>query len=439
MKLSFSTSFAKLSVLIFLAAILLTVGGRTVALVGQPEACVGWPICTPQGSAGWGSFFHRASVGLTGILMLVLLYVCWRRHRDHPSLLPLTTAIVTLYFAQIFAGAVFVTEEFTRSIGILHSTTAVVFWLALIGLLIISGSLSSSSEKEFPPLDLRQRAKDFLALSKPIIVLLLLVTTFVGMVLGAQAFPSLALTFWTLLGGAFAASGSGALNQYIDRNLDQLMQRTATRPLAAGRMTPPEGLAFGLSVCIIGVYILAVNVNFLAALLSLAGILYYVVLYSLFLKNVSVHNIVIGGGAGAIPPMVGWAAATGSLSIPAWILFAIIFFWTPPHFWALAIVRANDYERAGVPMLPVVRGEKETRRQILVYTIGLVILTLVMPMLTVAGNFYLVSSILLGLGLIFAAWRVYKIEGNKVAWQMYRISSMYLAFIFIALMVDTVM
>jgi protoheme IX farnesyltransferase len=180
-------------------------------------------------------------------------------------------------------------------------------------------------------------------------------------------------------------------------------------------------------------------VNLLAALLSLAGIFYYVLFYSVWLKKATVQNIVIGGGAGAIPPMVGWAAATGHLGLTPWILFAIVFMWTPPHFWALAIVRMKDYERAGVPMMPVVRGEEETRKQILIYTVELFAITLLLPIFDLAGTIYLISAIVLGLALLYAAWRVWKVGGNKVAWRMYRWSSMYLAFIFLAIMIDAVM
>jgi protoheme IX farnesyltransferase len=256
--------------------------------------------------------------------------------------------------------------------------------------------------------------------------------------MGARAWPSPALAFWTLLGGALAAGGASALNQYIDRELDKNMQRTAQRPLAAGRLQAAEGLSFGLALCMASYFILAVFVNFTAALLSLAGIFYYVILYSLYLKKATVQNIVIGGGAGAIPPMVGWAAAAGHLSLAAWILFLIIFTWTPPHFWALAIVRKNDYERAGVPMLPVVKGEAETRRQILIYTFVLVGTTLLLPLIRATGIVYLVSAILLGLALIYAAWRVWTVPGNKSAWTMFHWSSLYLAFIFLALVVDAV-
>jgi heme o synthase len=156
------------------------------------------------------------------------------------------------------------------------------------------------------------------------------------------------------------------------------------------------------------------------------------------LKKATVQNIVIGGGAGAIPPMVGWAAATGELGLAAWILFAIVFMWTPPHFWALAIVRMKDYEKAGVPMLPVVYGEEKTRRQILIYTIELIAVTLLLPIFNLAGTIYLFSALILGGFLLYAAWQVFRVGGNKVAWTMYRWSSMYLAFIFLALMIDAV-
>ncbi|MCQ3935935.1 MAG: protoheme IX farnesyltransferase [Chloroflexi bacterium] len=304
-------------------------------------------------------------------------------------------------------------------------------------LVFISGTLKEDGIPDYAG-TFGQRAKDFFILSKPVIVLLLLVTTYGGLVAGGKAWPSASLTFWTLFGGALAAAGSSALNQYIDRELDRNMQRTSKRPLADGRLTPAEGLSYGLALCLASYYVMAGYVNLLAALLSLTGIFYYVFFYSIWLKKATVQNIVIGGGAGAIPPMVGWAAATGELSLAAWILFAIIFMWTPPHFWALAIVRKNDYARAGVPMLPVVEGEEKTRRQILIYTVELIAVTLLLPILNLAGTIYLVSASVLGAFLLYAAWKVFRVGGNKVAWMMYRWSSMYLAFIFLALMLDAV-
>jgi heme o synthase len=435
MKFSLSTSFAKMTLFTLLMVILVTIGGRLVAMGGINYDCSIWPICFPASNVGWAQMFHRFSVGFGSVTVLALLFHAWRTQRDHHLLLPLTTTAVVLFFAQAFVGAIQVTKGFPISLVVLHSITAVALWVAMIALVVAAG-FYARDYVEFPPLDVSQRMKDFLILTKPIIVLLLLVTTFAGMVAGGKTMPSLSLTLWTLLGGALAAGGSGAVNQYIDRELDKNMQRTAKRPLAAGRMTPAEGLSFGLALCIASFYIMAGFVNLLAAFLSLAGIFYYVFLYSVWLKKATVQNIVIGGGAGAIPPLVGWAAATGRLDIPALILFLIVFMWTPPHFWALAIVRRKDYERAGVPMLPVIRGDAETRKQVLIYTLELVAVTFLLPIFKYTGTVYLVSAAVLGGILVFLAWRVYRVAGNKVAWTMYRYSSMYLMFLFVALMVD---
>jgi protoheme IX farnesyltransferase len=437
MKFSLSSSFARLTLFILIAIFLVTIGGRLVTLSSATGACMGWPLCQPQGILGWMQLFHRASVGFASVLMVILLYRAWQDVRDHRLLLPLATLTVILFFAQVFVGAIDVARGFPLYLKILHSLTVLALWAGLLSLVIVSGFLARETVT-FPSLDFRQRILDFFTLTKPVVVLLLLVTTYAGLVVGGKAWPSLQLTFWTMLGGYLAAGGSSALNQYIDRDLDKNMQRTQKRPLPAGRMAPAEGLAFGLALSVLSFYIFAGFVNLLAAFLSLAGIFYYVVLYSILLKKTTVQNIVIGGGAGAIPPLVGWAAATGSLNVPALFLFAIIFMWTPPHFWALALVRRNDYARAGVPMLPVVRGERETRWQILIYTLELVAVSLLLPVFRFTGTIYLVSALALGGSLIYTAWKVWKVPGNKVAWRMYRWSSMYLAFIFLALMLDAV-
>jgi protoheme IX farnesyltransferase len=322
----------------------------------------------------------------------------------------------------------------------IHQATSVAAWGSVVMVVVIAyySVLVPAGEKEPAPRSagIKHLIKDFLMLTKPIVVLLLLVTTYAGMVIGARTWPSLSLTFWTLLGGFLAAGGSGAINQYIDRADDGKMQRTQKRPIPAGRLTPAEGLAFGVGAALISFYLMVAFVNFLAALLTLAGIIYYVLIYSIYLKKTTVQNIVIGGGAGAIPPLVGWAAATGSLNIPALFLFAVVFMWTPPHFWALALVRQKDYARAGVPMLPVVRGEKETRWQIFIYTAALVALTLLLPVFGLGGGIYFFGAALLGVWLLLSAWKVWKQGGNKLSWKMYRYSSMYLAFIFFVLMVD---
>lgn len=435
MKHSMKTSFARRAVMLLLAVFVLTVVGRLVTLTGAAAFCIGWPLCTPTEVLGYLKLIHLVLVGMASVAMISVWRKAWREQRHHASLLPLTTVTGILFFGQAFVGAIEVTRNYPVHLVVLHTLTAVSLWIALGALVFVSGALQEDGIADYQ-FGWRQRAKDFFILSKPLIVTLLLVTTYGGLVAGGKAWPSASLALWTLLGGALAAGGSSALNQYIDRELDKNMQRTSKRPLADGRLTPAEGLSYGLALCLLSYYLMAGFVNLLAALLSLAGIFYYVFFYSVWLKKATVQNIVIGGGAGAIPPMVGWAAATGELSLGAWILFAIIFMWTPPHFWALAIVRMKDYERAGVPMLPVVQGEEKTRRQILIYTVELIIVTLLLPLFNLAGTIYLISALVLGGLLLYAAWRVFREGGNKVAWMMYRWSSMYLAFIFLALMID---
>ncbi len=439
MKYSLRSSFSRYVLVLFISVLALTVAGRVVALSGAAEYCPGWPVCVPTAPIGWFKVAHLSLVGVASLLMIGVLQKAWREQREHLVLLPLTTILAVMFFGQALVGAQLVLQSGARYLLVLHELTTVALWISLVLLVYGSGTLVTSEVLRPPVEDRGQRARDFFALSKPLIVGLLLITTYGGLVIGMKAWPSFSLTVWTLLGGALAAGGSSALNQYIDRELDRRMQRTAKRPLADGRLSDAEGLSFGLGLSLISYYILACFVNDLAALLSLAGIVYYVILYSLWLKKATVQNIVIGGGAGAIPPMVGYAAATGQLDWTAWILFAIIFMWTPPHFWALAIVRMKDYEHAGVPMMPVVRGEMETRRQIFVYTIELVIVTLLLPLLNLAGTFYLISSLVLGGALLYAAWMVWRQGGNKLAWRMYKWSSSYLVFIFVAIMIDAVL
>jgi protoheme IX farnesyltransferase len=279
--------------------------------------------------------------------------------------------------------------------------------------------------------------KDYLALTKPVILSLLLMTTLAGMIVGGHGVPPVGAILWTLLGGALAAGGASALNQYTDRDLDAQMMRTRRRPIPAGRLDPARVLTFGLVLCTLAFYTLAIFVNLLSALLALAGMIYYVVLYGLVLKRSTVQNIVVGGGAGAIPPLVGWAAATGSLDLRALFLFAVVFFWTPAHFWALALLRQKDYERAGVPMLPVVYGEREARFQILLYALQVVLLTLILSTVQSTGWVYLTSAAILGAGLLTHAVRLWRRGGARLAWSMYRYSSIYLALLFAALIADT--
>jgi protoheme IX farnesyltransferase len=441
--LSYRSPFARLSLATLGMAFLLLVSGAAVAAMGARTACASWPLCggslVPQDPAGWINAVHRLIVFFTGGLLVMLFIQAWRTQRTQTVILVSSTAALVLFVSQALMGARLV-QGFPIYLLALHEATAVAVWgiltiqVAAVGL----ARRAAGEEREEAALIAGRKglARDLLMLTKPVVVLLLLVTTFAGMVIGARSWPSVQLAFWTLLGGFLAAGGSGAINQYIDRCDDVKMQRTQKRPIPSGRLTPGEGLAFGVGIALASFYIMVAFVNFLAALLTLAGIVYYVLLYSILLKKMTVQNIVIGGGAGAIPPLVGWAAATGQLNIPSLFLFAVIFMWTPPHFWALSIVRRKDYARAGVPMLPVIRGEKEARWQIFLYTVELVGLTLLLPVAGLGGSIYLVGAAVLGALLLHTAWLVWRRGGNKVAWRMYRLSSMYLAFLFFVLMID---
>jgi protoheme IX farnesyltransferase len=284
--------------------------------------------------------------------------------------------------------------------------------------------------------ELNNTIKAYLELTKLRIVLLLIFTTLTAMVIAAGGLPPLAILVPTMIGGTLSAAGSSVINQYLDRDMDALMTRTARRPIPSGRIAPGNALAFGLVLIAASVVILGVWVNWLTAGLSFAGALYYVVLYTILLKRNTHINIVIGGGAGAIPALVGWAAVTGALSIEAWILFAIIFYWTPPHSWALAILVGADYARAGVPMMPVARGVKNTSWQILIYSVLLFIISLLPGPMDMLGGLYMTCAILLGMYLIWMSIKLIKVADKAMARSAYRYSTAYLAFLFLAMLLD---
>jgi protoheme IX farnesyltransferase len=313
---------------------------------------------------------------------------------------------------------------------------------ALEGNPLDAGIASRPAPRRLPSRPARQGlvavARDYLALTKPRIIALLLVTTVATMVVADPSWPPISIVLWTMLGGYLAAGGAGAINHYIDRDVDARMARTRRRPLVSGRIKPTHGLQFGVALGLLAFVQLTITVNLLAALLAMAGLLGYVFVYTLWLKPLTPQNIVIGGAAGAVPPLVGWAAATGGLSVDALYPFAIVFFWTPPHFWALSLLIKDDYARTGVPMLPVVRGEAETRRQILIYTVVLVAVTL----LPVAGGLlswlYLAAALALG-GTFFAlAWRLRSRPTKAAALRLYLYSLAYLAVLFAVMAVDKI-
>lgn len=414
---------------------LMLISGTLVASLDNAGWCEELPLC-----AGWSypetiQNIHRLLVFLSSIVVVGGAIYAWKKLYDDPPVLVSTTIAAVMFVSQGLLGAAEVQGGFPAYLAVIHAATAIGVWIAgIISVFILNGKKEPTRNKLVPKPKATWR--DYLMLTKPIVVALLLVTTYAGMIIGGRKVPAMDLTLWVLVGGFLAAGGSSAINQYLDREDDAKMQRTSKRPIPSGRITPAQGMAFGSGLALASFYVMLAFTNWIAALLTLAGIIYYVLLYSVFLKKTTVQNIVIGGGAGAIPPLVGWAAVTGGLNIPSLLLFAVVFMWTPPHFWALAIVRKKDYARAGVPMLPVVRGEHETRKQILIYTIELVVLTLVLPLFGLGGAVYLVLATILGGSLIYSAWKVWRTRGNKVAWRLYRHSSMYLALIFFALVVD---
>jgi heme o synthase len=280
----------------------------------------------------------------------------------------------------------------------------------------------------------RRLLADYVELTKPKVQSLLLLTTITTMEVAGN--PPVSKIALTCLGGYLSAGGAGAVNHYWDRDIDAQMKRTATRPIPAGRISPPAALTFGFVLAALSFLELSLTVNVLAASLAFGGFVGYVGLYTMYLKRRTPQNIVIGGAAGAIPPLVGWAAARGSLSWTAVYLFAIVFYWTPPHFWALSLLMKDEYAKVGIPMMPVVRGEQETRRQILLYSLLLYAVTQLPFCVGEFGGIYLVASMLLGFAFVAGAIRLYRRADRTAALRLYLYSLLYLALLFGAMVVD---
>jgi protoheme IX farnesyltransferase len=298
--------------------------------------------------------------------------------------------------------------------------------------------LSTTPVNVEQPGKLRQTLSSYINLMKPHVTVLLLGTTVAAMAIADRGLPSLGLVLATLLGGAMAAGSANSLNCYIDRDIDQIMGRTQRRSLPSGKVSPQNALVFGLALGIGSFIVLAVFVNLLSASLALGANLFYVVIYTMGLKRTSPQNIVIGGAAGAVPVLVGWAAATNSITLAAIWLFAIIIFWTPPHFWALSLLIQKDYEKANIPMLPVVMGERETQKQILLYSFLLLAVTLVLFAMHAMGYIYLVAAVGLGGVMIYMAIRLVLDKTKKWARTLFWYSNCYLAAIFAVMVVDRV-
>ncbi len=279
-------------------------------------------------------------------------------------------------------------------------------------------------------------ARDYFTLTKPSIILLLLITTVPAMVLADGGWPGWGLVLATLVGGMLAAGGAGAVNMYIDRDIDAVMSRTRNRPIPAGRIPARHALVFGLALGVASGPWLALTVNTISAVLAVGAFLFYVVAYTLYLKRHTVHNTVLGGVAGAMPPLIGWAAITAGVSVEGLLLFFIVFFWQPPHFWALALALAEDYRRASIPMMPVVMGERETKRQTVLYAVLTFMVTLIFGAAAAMGWLYFATAIAGGLGFVWTAVRVAQTPGAQGTRAMFRFSTLYLAALFLVIAVE---
>jgi protoheme IX farnesyltransferase len=389
-------------------------------------------------------FLHRLLAALVFLLVLWIAVRARTATARSPEVIRLSTLLLGLFVAQILSGAANVWSRLRPWAVVLHVALSVLIWATSVALATVTDRLASQEPASAgerpgrPGGSLRERVTAYVRLTKPRIIVLLLITTVPAMILAARGVPSPWLILATLIGGAVAAGSANAINMYLDRDIDEVMRRTRQRPLPAHAVTPARALRFGFVLGALAFYFLAIAVNVLAATLALSAIAFYVFVYTLWLKRSSPQNIVIGGAAGAAPALVGWAAVTGTLALPAWILFAIVFVWTPPHFWALSMRFSGDYAAAGVPMLPVVRGEDETRRQILLYSLVLFAVTLLLVPAAHMGPVYLATALVLGGSFVHRSLRLWREGGDVLAWKLFKYSIVYLAALFGAVAVDAI-
>jgi protoheme IX farnesyltransferase len=411
-----------------------------------------WPLMDGRlvptlGGAATAMFLHRV-LALASLLLILWLAIRARTlPRRSPDLTALSTLALALFVAQVMVGAANVWTRLRPWAVVLHVALSVLIWATLVALASLARR-GAAPEAERGEADtevmagrrsLRETMVTYVRLTKPRIILLLLVTTVPAMVLAARGMPSPWLVLATLVGGTVAAGSANAINCYLDRDVDELMRRTRRRPLPAHQVSPERALRFGYVLGAVSFLFLSIAVNVLAAALALSAIAFYVFVYTLWLKRTTTQNIVIGGAAGAVPALVGWAAVTGSVGLPAWVLFAIVFVWTPPHFWALALRYRADYAAAGIPMLPVVRGADETRRQILQYSLALFVTTLVLYPVGHMGPVYLGTAVVLGGLFVYRALRLWRERTPALAMRLFRFSIAYLALLFVAVAADAML
>jgi protoheme IX farnesyltransferase len=377
-------------------------------------AVAGTGLAVVSGAAGWDTA-HRVLAAVALPPLAALVATAWVTAR--PLLVPSVVALVAFGLAALLTG---------RDVHLLFASLA----LAATAYVAASSFRGEAAGGAW---------RDYVTLTKPRIMSLLLLTGGAGVFVGARGVPSWGAFVLTMAGLALACGGASALNHYLDRDIDRLMgSRTESRPVASGRVPPERALEFGLALSAFSFVLLDSLVNLPTALLALAGNLFYVLVYTRWLKRSTVQNIVIGGAAGAVPPLVGYAGATGHLSWAALAMFAIVFVWTPPHFWALALMLREQYARAGVPMLPVARGERETAKQIVRYTVLLIVITLVPVALGSFGIVYAVAAVVLGAVFVWLALELRRTLARRSAIRLFHYSLLYLALLFVAMAVGSV-
>jgi heme o synthase len=387
---------------------------------------------------------HRALAMVVGALVLAIWVVARRTQRAHPTVTRLAGYAAGLVAVQIGLGLANVANRLSALTVVPHLAVGALLWGTMVALVLHADRFCGTPARDpaepepAPARTAGQSARAYFLLTKPRIIELLLVTTVPTMFIAARGVPSPWLMAATLFGGALSAASANVLNCYLDRDIDALMRRTARRPLPAHRVDPGDALRFGLVLGVAGFVWLWAAVNLLSAVLATSAILFYVFVYTLGLKRRSTQNIVIGGAAGAVPVLVGWSAVTGRVELPALVLFAIIFYWTPPHFWALSLRFKDDYAAAGVPMLPVVRGARETSTQILYYTVLLVAVTLLLYPAGRMGALYLAAAVALGGAFIWRALELRRDLDGRRAIRLFSFSNTYLALLFLAMALDAV-
>jgi protoheme IX farnesyltransferase len=412
--------------------------GGLVANLNAGLLCLGVPFCQgtlapPPTGLGALHWTHRA---LAYSFAALALYLYLRLRRAGSRLQRPALIVLVAIAAQIGVGMAMVLSLLPTGLRALHLFTGTLVWIALTNLVFRSSRIADEAQG---PREAGEPGivSDLVTLTKPRIISLLLVTTVAPMFITPAGLPSFGQLFWTILGGYLMAGGANAINMWFDRDIDMVMSRTRRRPVPSGRMAASTALLFGITLGVTAFALLWIKLNPLTACLALGGLLFYVFIYTVWLKRTSTQNIVIGGAAGAFPPLVGWAAMTGRIDLAAIYMFAIIFYWTPPHFWALALVKQGEYGKAGVPMLPVVRGDRYTKVQMLVYTLILVPLTIMPSFFGATGIFYGVIAALLGGRLLWYCVKLLReAEVTPTAMRMFHYSLLYLALLFVAMGVD---